>query len=137
MTYVKFSGRYAKQDVRVVDSEFLREAFIEESPIGGEWGDAIVEYEDGENYSRIIVVSHEDLGFYLNYTNHEEVAYLSVWDRSRLSEIVCPDDINISAGLFLPRDKTYEALSLFADNGNLPQNVEWVCEEDMPENGNW
>ena len=63
--------------------------------------------------------------------------WLSLGDRSRLSEVVCPDDWKVSAGLFVPTDKAWLVIRQFCESGTRSNDIEWITPDDMPDDGNY
>jgi hypothetical protein len=88
----------------------------------------------------LIVCYHADHGFYLHFHQGLSEEWVSLADDSRLKEIVehCGDgDGPVSAGLFLPAEAAWEAVSEFCRTGNRSSRVKWSDMSDFPEEARW
>ena len=110
MPKTRFEGRYGLQ----TENEYLHyvfddpspanleDLFLECSPPGEPWGDAMLRHSEAGVARVMAVLSHPDLGYYFHYQiGCPDSGALSCGDRLRLSEVVCPDDLEVSAGLFV------------------------------------
>ena len=85
----------------------------------------------------MIVLSDPELGYYLKYFDANEEEWLSLGDRGRLQEVVCPDDREASAGLFVRPEAARLAIREFCQSGTRASEVAWIRPENMPDGGNW
>jgi hypothetical protein len=134
---VTFEPRYALPRMRNPDLELLRDIILDPSGTGREFGDAVTSFEDGGNRSTLILLSHDELGYYLRYSDSEEDEWLSLGNANRLAEVVMPDDWEASAGLFVAVERAWPAIEDFCQFGIRSEKIEWVRPADMPEGGNW
>jgi hypothetical protein len=51
--------------------------------------------------------------------------------------VICSDDWEASAGLFLAPEKAWIAISEFCRSGARSPDIEWIRPADMPADGNW
>ena len=137
MPKVSFDGRYDRYGIKELSEEVLEDIFIRELPIGGKWGDATIKYQDGAAIYKIIVLADETHGFYLKYIDSTQEEFMSIADRSKLTEVICPDDWEVSVGLFLDREHAYKVLLDFIKNGKRSDTVEWIQEDEMPKDSCW
>jgi hypothetical protein len=140
-----FSPRYSHllpEEMRHPDLGTLGRIILNPQGPGWEFSEAGIDYLDGGRRTHLIVLQHPKLGYYLHYVGPGGIKdpddiWLSLGDRSRLGEVVCPDDWEASAGLFVPPSLAWEAIRHFCTSGTRSPVVEWISPRDVPENGNW
>lgn len=115
------------------------------NPDGPEWqfAEAGIDYyfDDGRKH-HMIVLGDTELGYYLQFLGPQGCfgpndVWLSLGDRSRLEGVICPDDCEASAGLFVPHALAWQAIRHFCTTGERSPAIEWISHRDMPETGNW
>jgi hypothetical protein len=136
MSEVLFEPRYAIRSVRDPDLDWLRDLILDPFRPGREFGEAIITFRDGDRATDLILIADRDLGYYLKYEPTGDTQ-LSLGDPSRLAEVVCPDDWQASAGLFVPPDRAWLAISEFCRSDGRSSEIEWIRPEDIPPEGNW
>src|SRR5690242_18079282 len=136
MTEVSFEPRYAIRWVCNPDMDWLRDLILNPFRPEQEFGDALIRFQDGDQNTSLILISDRELGYYLNHGAPNDI-WLSLGDASRLTEVVCPDDWKASAGLFVPCDRAWLAISEFCRSGDRSSEIEWIRPEDVPPEGNW
>lgn len=136
MPEVQFRPRYAISNVRDPDPSWLRDVILDPFRSGREFGEAVIDFREGERTHRMILIADRDLGYYLKYEPSADT-WLSLGDRTRLSEIVCPDDWQASAGLFVPAEDAWVAISEFCQSGGRSHAIQWIRPSEIPEDGNW
>jgi hypothetical protein len=119
------------------DLVVLRDIILHPAGPGHEFGEALIEYAQAGKAGTLIVLSDRKLGYYLKYLDATRSEWLSLGDKSRLSEVVCPDDWQASAGLFLAPDDAWNAIREFSESGQKSVGVTWIRPQDMPPDGNW
>jgi hypothetical protein len=97
----------------------------------------VISFEDGGNRSTLILLSHDELGHYLKYSDSKGDEWLSLGNANRLAEVVMPDDWEASAGLFVAVERAWPAIKDFCQFGIRSEKIEWIRPADMPEGGNW
>ena len=142
----EFDGRYGIQHGRDYehyrfqnpDTTKLKQLILDSSPPGNPWGEATLSFESDDHKSQMYILSHPKLGYFLRYGDLS-TAYgaLSLWDRSLLSTVECPDDLEVSAGLFVPPEAAFSAVSEFFQTGQKPSQIEWIFPSEIPEDGNY
>ena len=76
-------------------------------------GDGYIEYfSDDKRVSMLMLGSNIAYGLYLHYIDFvDNVEYLSLFDKSRLEEIVeTAEEIYASIGLFLPKEEAWQGI---------------------------
>jgi hypothetical protein len=136
MPEVWFEPRYAIRAVHNPDLDWLRHLILDPFRPGREFGEATVTFQDGDHAIGLILIADRDLGYYLNYGSPGDT-WLSLGDPSRLAEVVCPDDWQASAGLFVRPDRAWLAVTEFCRSGLRSSKIEWIRPEDLPPQGNW
>jgi hypothetical protein len=136
MAEIHFQPRYAVSSVVNPELNWLRELILDPFREGREFGEATIQFREGERQLRMILISDPKLGYYLNY-DPEKDTWLSLGDASRLSEVICPDDWEASAGLFISADKAWLAISEFCQTGERSGAIKWIRPSSLPEDGNW
>jgi hypothetical protein len=139
-----FSPRYSHllpEEMRHPDLATLGQIILHPDGPGWQFSEAGIDYLDGGRRAHLIVLRDSDLGYYLHYIgprgiNNPDDIWLSLRDRGRLGEIVCPDDWHASAGLFVPPPVAWEAIRYFCTTGVRSPCVDWIGPREMPENGN-
>lgn len=96
----------------------------------------------GHNMTRLLILPHSDLGFYLKYLEITDMrivnTHLSLGNRNKLSEVTtCSDDWLASVGLFLTPADAANAIEDFVLTGELSKRVEWIEPDAVPPEGNW
>ena len=128
-----FQPRYKLPELRNPDLNELRKTIYE---LGGEFGEATLLYE-GEQTATLILIFHDDYGYYLKYRNSDRKEWLSLSDASRLQEVITPDDWEASIGLFVPLPQAWGAIKDFCESGERSAGIEWIRPSEMPTGGNW
>ena len=148
MDAVKFicSPRYAHllpEHMRTPDLDQLEQLVLNPDGPGWLFSEAGVDYflDDGRKH-RLIILGATDLGYYLQFLGPNgcfgpDDIWLSLGDRSRLSEVVCPDDSEASAGLFVSPPLAWQAIRHFCTTGERSSAIEWINHLEVPESGNW
>ncbi len=136
MPEVLFEPRYAIRSVRDPDAAWLRDLILDPFRPGREFGEATIKFRDGGRTATLILIADRELGYYLNHEPSGDT-WLSLGDPGRLAEVVCPDDWQASAGLFVPPEKAWLAIHEFCRSGGRSSEIEWIRPEDMPAEGNW
>jgi hypothetical protein len=136
MADILFQPRYAIRSVRNPDLEWLRDVILDPFCPGREFGEALIDFDDGHRLRRMILIADRDLGYYLKYDPGGDT-WLSLGDASRLSEVVCPDDWQASAGLFVPAEQAWLAVSEFCRSGERSTAIKWIRPGEVPVDGNW
>lgn len=115
------------------------------SPDGPGWqfSEAGIDYflEDGRRH-HLLVLGHPEFGYYLQFLGPNgcfgpDDIWLSLGDRTRLGEVVCPDDCEASVGLFIPRELAWQAIQFFCTTGARSPMIEWISHLEVPGTGNW
>lgn len=99
-------------------------------------------YFDGGDKHHMVVLGDPELGYYLQFLGARgsfdpDDVWLSLGDRSRLTEVVCPDDCEASAGLFIPSTNAWEAIKDFCVEGRRSSAIEWISHREVPAAGAW
>jgi hypothetical protein len=129
-------------EMRNPDLERLRQIILNPDGPGWQFSEGGIDYLSDGRRTHLIVLQHPELGYYLKYIGPGGIrepndTWLSLGDRSRLGEVVCPDDWEASAGLFIPPPLAWEAIQLFCTTGARSPAVEWISPLETPESGNW
>ena len=110
---------------------------------GWQFTEAGIDYffDDGRKH-HLIVLGDTELGYYLQFLGPKgcfgpDDIWLSLGDQSRLGEVVCPDDWEASAGLFVPRPQAWRAIRHFCTTGGRSPAIEWISHREVPETGDW
>jgi hypothetical protein len=140
------SPRYSHlipEEMRDPDLEQLKQLVLSPEGPGWQFSEAGIDYflDDGRKH-HLIVLGDTGLGYYLHFLGPDgcfgpDDIRLSLGDRSRLSEVICPDDWEASAGLFVSRVRAWEAIRHFCMTGERSPAIEWITIDEMPEDGNW
>ena len=130
-----FEPRYAISSIRNPGSDELRDLIVNPNLPGREWGEALITFVDALRTVSLIVLNEASLGHYLKYDPSGDT-WLSVGDRARLGDEICPDDWCVSAGLFVPTDKAWLAVSDFCSTGLRSLEIEWIRPSEIPPTGN-
>ena len=129
-------------ETEITDIAFLKtvlidnfEAFCQEGS-----GDGFIDCQlDDGNTVSLMIEPHPEYGIYLRYTDEatgDEM--MSLGDSSRLSEVEeINDDIFASVGLFLPKEKAWQAIADLVTTGRPSDSIAWITPDEMPEDGNW
>jgi len=128
-----FQPRYRLPGLRNPDMNGLRKTILE---LGGEFGEATLLY-DGKHMARLILIFHDDYGYYLKYRNDDGKEWLSLADATRLKEVVTPDDWEASVGLFVPLPEAWDAIKHFCECGERSDEIVWIRPSEVPAGGNW
>jgi hypothetical protein len=136
MPEVLFAPRYAIRPVRDPDPDWLRDLILDPFRPGREFGEARATFRDGDRTAELILIADRGLGYFLKWEPTGDT-WLSLGDPSRLAEMVCPDDWQASAGLFVPAEKAWLAIHEFCRTGGRSSEVAWIRPEDVPAEGNW
>ena len=136
MAEVYFKPRYAILHVHNPELAWLQNVICESSKQGLEFGEATIEYHETDKSRSLILISDRELGYYLLYQPKIDT-WLSLGDRTRLSEVICPDDWQASVGLFVSRDKAWLVIYEFCQSGERSSRIEWIRPTEIPEGGNW
>lgn len=136
MAEVLFQPRYALPPVRGPAVGWLRDVILDPFSPGREFGEALIEFREGERRLTMILLTDRELGYYLKYDPDGDT-WLSLGDPHRLSEVVCPDDWQASAGLFIPPEEAWFAVSEFCRTGERSGAIRWARPSDIPPDGNW
>ena len=135
---VTFEPRYALPWQTDPDLEQLRQVVIER---GAEFGEAGFTFANAHRRTSLIAIFHEPIGYYLKYlaslTPPLPEPWLSLGDRSRLAEVVTPDDWEASVGLFIAKEAAWLAIEDFCRTGERSSRISWIQPRDMPRSGNW
>ena len=68
----------------------------------------------------------------------EDMVKLSLFEESELSEIAeTPLLMQISKGLFLPKELAYEVIKEFLETGKASSKIHWITPDELPEGGNY
>ena len=136
MPEVRFNPRYAISPVRNPDPAWLCDLILDPFRPGREFGEATIVFSDSGRTIDMILIADRTLGYYLKYDAGGE-EWLSLGDASRLSEVVCPDDWQASAGLFIPPEQAWLAIREFCQTGTRSHAIRWISPVELPEDGNW
>lgn len=136
MSELIFEPRYAVRTTRNPALDWLRDLILDPFREGREFGEASLTFRDDGRSAELILIADRELGYYLKYDPTGDT-WLSLGDSDRLSEVVCPDDWQVSAGLFVPPEKTLLVIQEFAQSGTRSEAIAWIRPEDVPEEGNW
>jgi hypothetical protein len=136
MPEVQFRPRYAISSVRDPDPTWLRDVILDPCRPSREFGEAAIDFREGELAYTMILIADRDLGYYLKHESGTDT-WLSLGDRTRLSEVVCPDDWEASAGLFVPAEAAWFAIDEFCQSGRRSDAIEWIRPREIPADGNW
>jgi hypothetical protein len=115
---------------------WLRDVIADPFRSGHEFGEATIVFWDGELKIDMILIADQTLGYYLKYDAGGE-EWMSLGDENRLSEVICPDDWQVSAGLFISPDQAWLAISEFCQTGKRSDAIKWISPRDLLENGSW
>ncbi|MHC4405482.1 MAG: Imm1 family immunity protein [Planctomycetota bacterium] len=135
MPAIRFEPRYQHDRFdKQPDLATLREYILSQ---GSVFGDALIHrLDDASNAPHLILLVDRNLGIYIKYIDGDN-QWLSLHDRTRLSEVVCPDDWNAPAGLFVPTETAWLAIEEFCKTGRRSKAIEWTTPAEIPEDGNW
>jgi hypothetical protein len=133
---VLFKPRYALKAVCNPDMDWLHDVILNPCRPGQEFGEATLTYRDAERVAEMVLIADRELGYYLKYELVGD-SWLSLGDPGRLAEVVCPDDWEASAGLFVSPERAWVAIHDFCLSGVRSKTVEWVRPTEIPEAGNW
>ena len=133
MVTLTFQPRYKLPEVRNPDLNEFRQTILE---CGDEFGEATLVYE-GEQTATLILIFHDQYGYYLKYRNSDREEWLSLGDASRLKEVVTPDDWEASVGLFVPLPRAWQAIKDFCESGERSAGIMWIRPSEIPAGGNW
>jgi|APIni6443716594_1056825.scaffolds.fasta_scaffold1217404_1 hypothetical protein len=136
MADVWFEPRYAIRRVRNPEPDWLRDVILDPFRPGREFGEALIEFREEERRLSMILIADRELGYYLKYDPTADT-WLSLGDASRLSEVVCPDDWEASAGLFVSPEDAWVVISEFCRTGQRSSAIHWIRPIEIPEDGNW
>jgi hypothetical protein len=141
-----FSPRYPHllpEEMRKPDLETLGRVILNPDGPGWQFSEGGIDFflEAGRR-NHLIVLGDSDLGYYLQFSGPKgcfvpDDIWLSLGDRSRLNEVVCPDDWEASAGLFIPRSLAWEAIRSLCLTGGRSPLIQWISHLDVPDTGNW
>ena len=134
MQTITFHPRYALRRVSNPDMEWLKDVILHPFEPGREFGEASITFSEGAHKGDMILIADRKLGYYLIIGHHE---WLSLGDRSRLSEVVCPDDWKASAGLFVAPDKAWLAVQEFCKSACRTDQIDWITPDEIPDDGNY
>jgi hypothetical protein len=131
-TSIHFEPRYEHKLFRQQPSaEDLRQYILTQ---GAVFGEATISRSGDADY--LIVLYGDGLGYYIKYVTGDIVS-LSLGDRETLSDVVCPDDWNASAGLFVPPEVAWMAISDFCETGERSERINWITSSGIPPEGDW
>ncbi len=100
-------------------------------------GDALIEYSDGQNVKKLLILPNAENGLYLKYVD-EQGEWLSLGNSEKLGEVtVCLDDWLASTGLFLSKADAWVAVHEFVRSGTRSSSVQWIEPAQIPADGNW
>lgn len=136
MAELVFEPRYAIHTTRNPAPDWLRDLILDPFRKGREFGEALLTFRDGGRSAELILIADRELGYYLKYEPTGDT-WLSLGDSGRLSEVVCPDDWKVSAGLFVPPEKAWLVIQEFCQSGTRSEAVAWTRPVSVPEDGNW
>lgn len=129
--------------MRCPDLELLEQLVLHPDAPGWQFSEAGIDYflDDGRKH-HLIVLGDSELGYYLQYHGPQgcfgsDEVWLSLGDRSRLGEVICPDDWEVSIGLFVSRPLAWQAIRYFCTTGGRSSVIEWISHLEVPETGNW
>jgi hypothetical protein len=131
---VRFTPRYAIAPVVDPDLDWLRELILNPVQPGREFGEAGINFRLGDFQENMTLINDRQLGYYLMIGKHD---WLSLGDRTKLGEVVCPDDWEASAGLFVPKERAWLAIRDFCETGRRSPQIDWIKPGDVPEGGNY
>jgi hypothetical protein len=141
-----YSPRYSHlipEKMRDPDLEAIKQLVLNPDGPGWQFSEARINYflDDGRTH-HLIMLGHPELGYYLQFLGPDGCSgpndiWLSLGDRFRLGEVVCPDDWEASAGLFIPRPLAWQAIRYFCATGGRSPAIEWISHLEVPETGNW
>lgn len=136
-------GHLIPEAMRCPDLKSLEQLILHPDGPGWQFSEEGIDYflDDGRKH-HLIVLGDSKLGYYLQYQGPNgcfgpEDIWLSLGDRSRLGEVVCPDDWEASAGLFVPLPLAWQAIHYFCTSGGQSPMIEWISHLEIPETGNW
>ena len=135
MSKFVFRPRYAIREATDPSLEWLQEIILNPCKPEREFGEAIIDFSDGARKVRMILIHDQTLGYYLKIG--PDPVWLSLGDRSRLGEVVCPDDWNFSAGLCIAPEKAWVAIREFCVSGNRANEIDWISPAEIPIDGNY
>lgn len=98
---------------------------------GGGFGDATIHHGEYPSDAYLIILFDDTLGYYIKYLDGKS-EWLSLYDGSRLTEVICPDDWDASVGLFVPPPLAWLTIARFCETGERLQTQEWVMPEKCP-----
>ena len=130
---VTFRLRYALAQVTDPDMAWLRDVIHHPRRPGREFGEAGITFDGGGVRAILTLIHDRTLGYYIVFGPLE---WLSLGDRGRLAEVVCPDDWEASAGLFVPPEQAWKVIRTFCESGTRSDAIEWIRPTDIPEGGN-
>lgn len=95
-------------------------------------------FKDGKHISDMIIGTNIKHGIYIHYISITEEK-LSLYDETKLSEVIdgANCDIEVSTGLFLPKEIAWEVIKEFLETGNASDKIKWISPDDMPDDGNY
>jgi hypothetical protein len=133
---ITFEPRYTLTSLVNPDVAELRDLILEPFKPGREYGEATITFESGGRSVATILIADRSLGLYLQYGAPDDT-WLSLGDRRRLTDVVCPDDWKVSAGLFVSCAKAWPVIEEFCRTGSRSDHIDWIRPADVPEGGNW
>ena len=136
MPEVVFEPRYELPDLRNPALECLREIILDPFRPGRAFGEAGITFRDGERVVSLLFITDPQWGYYLKY-NAGVDEWLSLGDSTLLEKVICPDDCQASAGLFISAEKAWLAIREFCVAGTRCSQIDWIRPRDVPPDGNY
>lgn len=107
-------------------------------------GEGILEwYNDEKLIYSLLIFPNDNYGIYLFYIDNinfkEQQIWLSLEDDRKLGDLKAEYSYECyaSIGLFLPIDKAWIAIEEFCKTGLRAKNINWIKEEEMPEDSHY
>ena len=101
--------------------------------------DAEIQYfQDNEHISDMIIGTNIEYGIFLHYMSKTENK-LSLYDETKLHEVEdgANCDLEVSTGLFLPKELAWEVIKEFLETGKASDRIKWISPDDISEDGNY
>lgn len=135
MAEVLFEPQYAIRWVRNLQPDWLGDVILDLFRPEREFGEALIDFREGERRVSMILIANRELGHYLKYDPTGDT-WLSLGDTRRLSEVVYRDDWEASPGLFVPPEDAWLVISEFCRMGQRSSAIHWIRPTEIPEDGN-
>jgi hypothetical protein len=128
------SVRYGLGQIRNPTMDTLRDLILNPlRPGRAACEEGLIRFDGGVPSSSLIIIYDRSLGWSLQFDKDKSGdIWVSVGNSTRLSELVCPDDIAVPAGSFVTPEVALEAILHFCQNGERFTGLNWARLADLP-----